>query len=77
MAPLKFEEHIKEKLDKREIVPTDRAWDLLSAQLESKREDVKKRYFHLGIAASVIGLLIISLVFLTVMTNWMSRRLKP
>lgn len=63
MAPLKFEEHIKEKLDKREIVPTDRAWDLLSAQLESKREDVKKRYFHLGIAASVIGLLIISLVF--------------
>lgn len=63
MAPLNFEEHIKEKLDKREIVPSDRAWDLLSNQLESKKGNVKKGYLQIGVAASIIGLLVLSIIY--------------
>ena len=52
MAPLKFEEHIKEELDKREIAPSDRAWDQLSSQLSSKgRGNMKTKFFRLGISA--------------------------
>ncbi|MDL5513156.1 hypothetical protein QSE00_15120 [Arenibacter sp. M-2] len=65
MAPLKFEEHIKEELDKREIAPSDRAWDQLSSQLSSKgRDNVKTKFFRLGIAAAIIGLLIVSMVYI-------------
>ncbi|MCK0189492.1 hypothetical protein [Arenibacter sp. F20364] len=66
MAPLKFEEHIKEKLDKREIVPSDRAWDLLSNQLEPKKGNVKIGNLQVGVAASIIGLLIMSLIYFNV-----------
>ncbi len=63
MAPVKFEEHIKDKLDKREINPSDRAWAEISAQSDPDKGGMKKRYYRIGIAASIIGLLILSMTY--------------
>lgn len=66
MAPLKFEENIKENLDKREINPSPDTWHKIAAQLDEAEENSHKenpRFWYL-IAASIIGLVIISsLVF--------------
>lgn len=64
MAPLKFEEHIKEKLDQREISPSVRAWDEISAQLETPSKKPPRKILWYGIAAGFVGLFIFSLVFL-------------
>ncbi|MCM4151574.1 hypothetical protein DHD05_08235 [Arenibacter sp. N53] len=64
MAPIKFEEHIKEKLDKRKITPSDGAWEELSAQLEHSKPGSQIGFFRIGIAASIIGLLILTLMYL-------------
>lgn len=65
MAPLKFEEHIKEELDRREIAPSDSAWDRLSGQLSTNgKGGSKTKFFRVGIAAAIIGLLIVSMVYL-------------
>ncbi len=60
MAPIKFEEDIKDKLDKRTIVPTAGAWEELSNRLDAEQEkSSNNRFWWLGIAASFIGLLCI------------------
>ncbi|WKB80168.1 hypothetical protein [Cellulophaga omnivescoria] len=64
MAPLKFEEHLKEKLEGREIAPSSKAWSKIAAGLESqpiKQKSKKPAYF--AIAACLIGLLIASVWF--------------
>lgn len=63
MAPNKFEKHIKEKLDDREINPSVEAWQKLSDQLDVSEEPKKGEYFWYGIAASFIGLLIVSILY--------------
>lgn len=50
-----FDHKIKNQLEKREINPSARAWDQLSAQLEVKEEKSSKKYWWLGIAASFLG----------------------
>jgi len=50
-----FDDKIKNQLEKREINPSARAWDQLSAQLEVKEEKSTKKYWWLGIAASFLG----------------------
>ncbi|WP_298541497.1 hypothetical protein [uncultured Aquimarina sp.] len=62
MAPLKFEDSIKEKLEKRIIQPSNGSWDKLEQQLGQKKV---KNYQWFGIAASIVGVLIISTVFIT------------
>lgn len=60
MAPIKFEEHIKNKLDKRTIKPSADAWDKLSARLDENSESKNnKAFWLLGIAASVVGVLLV------------------
>lgn len=61
MAPLKFEDHIKEKLDKRSIAPSANAWDKLEYQLETQSKGGKKLYKKVVvlIAASVIFFLML------------------
>jgi len=64
MAPNKFEKHIKEELNKREIKPSDEAWEKLSSQLNTSNQSQKKGYVWYGVAASFIGLLVVSVLYL-------------
>ena len=64
MEPNKLENQILEKLNSREIQPSAQAWDRLDAMLsvaENKKQ--KKRFAWLYIAASIIGLVFVGLVF--------------
>jgi hypothetical protein len=61
MAPLKFENKIKETIEQRTIQPSAHAWDKLEAKLdESKKSWFSKNGWYLGIAASIIGVLLIT-----------------
>ncbi|MBJ2174234.1 hypothetical protein JBL43_08295 [Aureibaculum sp. A20] len=63
MAQNKFEQHIKEELNRREIQPSDNAWNKISNKLEPPQKEKKPRYMWLGVAASFAGLLIISTIY--------------
>lgn len=64
MAPIKFEKHIEKQLKEREIQPSANAWERLSDTLETTAPQQKKKgYFWYGIAASFIGVLILSVVY--------------
>ncbi|MFS4494882.1 hypothetical protein [Maribacter sp. 2308TA10-17] len=66
MAPNKFEKHIKKQLQEREIQPSANAWEKLSEKLDldaDAPQSKKRNYFWYSIAASFIGLLIISVVY--------------
>ncbi|WP_165747757.1 hypothetical protein [Cellulophaga sp. Z1A5H] len=63
MAPIKFEEHIKEKLDERTITPSANAWDKISGQIASTPAKKSKGFVWYAVAACLIGLLIASFVF--------------
>ena len=60
MAPIKFDENIKEKLSKRSLQPSEKAWDSLSERLDTlEKKDNKKTFWWLGIAASLVGVLLL------------------
>ena len=64
MEQNKLETQFKEKLNSREIKPTEMAWDRLDAMLSVADNNKPKRKFTwLYIAASLIGFLMISTVF--------------
>ncbi|NJB70816.1 putative transporter YbjL [Saonia flava] len=64
MAPIKFEDEIKEKLQKREIAPSKNAWEKISSTLETPQNKRTKGFIWYAVAASFIGILIVStLVF--------------
>jgi uncharacterized protein (DUF1778 family) len=63
MAPIKFEEDIKHKFEGRKIQPSAQAWEKISGQLNTITTAKKSGYQWYAIAASVIGLLIATLVF--------------
>jgi hypothetical protein len=70
MAPIKHEEDIKSRLDKRTIKPSTKSWDTLSQRLDNEeKKNNKKGFWWLGIAASVIGVLLISNFFLNIKTT--------
>lgn len=58
MAPIKFEEQIKEKFEARKIQPSAQAWEKISSQINTSHPKKKKGIAWYAIAASVIGLLI-------------------
>lgn len=60
MAPIKFEENIKEKLEQRSLQPSADAWQSLEQKLNAAhKKRHKNKFWWFGIAASVIGVLII------------------
>ncbi|GAA3513035.1 hypothetical protein GCM10022393_28570 [Aquimarina addita] len=64
MAPLKFEDSIKEKLEQRAIKPSKGSWEKLSNQmdmLERKKRNSGTHWYV--IAASIVGVLILTSVF--------------
>jgi hypothetical protein len=64
MEPNNFERQLKQKLENSTIQPSGKAWDQLEAMLDTadKVKD-KRNYTWIYMAASFIGLLIISSVF--------------
>ncbi|WP_273567874.1 hypothetical protein [Maribacter halichondriae] len=62
METNKFEKHIQERLKGREIQPSLDAWERISEQLEMPETSKSKSYFWYGIAASVVGLILISVL---------------
>ncbi|MCF7559082.1 hypothetical protein L3X39_00410 [Sabulilitoribacter multivorans] len=65
MAPLKYEEQLKEKLEKRRLEPSSDAWEKLSTRLDENETKNNKPYWWLGIAASIIGVLFVISQFLS------------
>ena len=64
MALIKFEEDIKSALEKRRIEPSKISWETLENSLDKdlgKRK--KKSFWWMGVAASLIGILWISISF--------------
>lgn len=69
MAQNNIENQIKEKLNSREIQPTEMAWDRLDAMLSVSEEKKTKRfpfltYKFIGIAASVLVFLSVGLYYI-------------
>ncbi|MGK0324457.1 MAG: hypothetical protein ACJARX_002473 [Psychroserpens sp.] len=70
MAPIKFEENIKEKLEKRTIDPSADAWSSLSANLKiNDKKNTRGVLFYIGIAASIIGVLFVTRVLFNTSAN--------
>ena len=60
MEPNRFDQEIKNKLDKRVIAPSVDAWDTLSKCLDVQVEKRNNRsYWWLGLAASMVGFLFV------------------
>jgi len=61
MAPIKFEENIKDKLEKRTIQPSTDAWQTLANRLDAKNNKKKSPYYlWLGVAASIVAIMFIA-----------------
>ncbi|OMP31560.1 hypothetical protein [Mangrovimonas sp. DI 80] len=66
MAPIKFENDIKETLEKRAIQTSPASWDKLSSRLDvetTKHKHRNKRFWWMGIAASLVGIFLVSSLF--------------
>ncbi|WP_010228911.1 hypothetical protein [Gillisia marina] len=64
METERFEDKIRRQLQDREITPSAGSWDKLSAKLDTTQDKKKPFAFWMGIAASIIGgILILSLAF--------------
>ncbi|MEZ4778513.1 MAG: hypothetical protein R2786_03945 [Flavobacteriaceae bacterium] len=64
MAPIKFEDNIREKLQERELTPSQEAWTKLSERLDAQMPQKSNNTFiWLAIAASFVGILLVSTLF--------------
>jgi hypothetical protein len=64
MAPIKFEENIKDKLDKRTLSPSSDGWSKLSDRLDADEKKSKTPLFWwLSIAAGLIIMIAVSVRF--------------
>lgn len=60
MAPNKFDENIKDRLENRTIEVSSEAWNKLKKRLDrSKKEHKKRPIFWIGLAASIAGILFV------------------
>lgn len=62
MAPNKFEKYIKDKLNNRTLQPSPDAWNTLSKRLDNETRK-NKSYWWLGLAASIVGVLLVTTLF--------------
>jgi hypothetical protein len=64
MAPIKFENDLKDKLEQRKLQPNADAWKNLQERLDANQNKTnKKGYWWFAIAASFVGILIVSSIF--------------
>lgn len=59
MAPIKFEENIREKLQERELTPSPDSWKKLQAQLEEVNPKKKRPFIWYAVAASLVSILVV------------------
>jgi len=65
MAPIKFEENIREKLQERELEPNKDSWDKLSSKLGHVEATRTNRRLWMAVAAGFMGLLLVVSYVLT------------
>ncbi|WP_179335702.1 hypothetical protein [Winogradskyella costae] len=64
MAPIKFEDNIKDKLEKRTLSPSSEGWSKLSERLDAEDNKSKKPMFWwLSIAACLLIMIAVSIPF--------------
>lgn len=64
MAPIKFEEQLKDKLEKRTLSPSAEGWSKLSDRLDADEKKSKNPFFWwLSIAAGVLIMIAVSVQF--------------
>ncbi len=64
MAPIKFEEQLKDKLEKRTLSPSSESWSKLSERLDADEKKSKNPFFWwLSIAAGILIMIAISAQF--------------
>ncbi len=64
MAPIKFEEKLKDKLENRTLTPSTDAWSTLSDKLDKEnKKSNNAKFWWLGIAASIVGVVLITTQF--------------
>lgn len=62
MAPIKFEEDIQDKLERRKVVPSKTAWDKLSQRLDEDKKTTRQLWLKwVGIAATLTLLISLSI----------------
>ena len=67
---MKYEEQLKDKLEQRTIQPSSNAWQKLNDKLDSNQsKKSNKGFWYLGIAANIVGILLITNVFNNDNTN--------
>jgi hypothetical protein len=64
MAPIKQEEHMKDKLEKRSLQPSPESWATLANRLDAEEKNKNKSLFWwIGIAASIVGILFLTTMY--------------
>ena len=64
MAPIKQEEHLKDKLEKRRLQPSPESWSTLVNRLDVEEKNKNKSLFWwIGIAASIVGILFVTTMY--------------
>ena len=64
MAPLKFEEKLREQLEERMMQPSTSVWDKLELELDVQtKKSQKRRFWMIGLAASLVGVVLLSTLF--------------
>ncbi len=63
MEPNKIEKQFKEQLNSREINPSEMSWSKLEGMLNLAEEKPKHKYWWLYVAASIVGILLVSTVY--------------
>lgn len=64
MAPIKFEDKLKERLESRTLEPSSEAWKALSDRLDqTEKKNNRTIFWWLSIAASVISVIFVSTQF--------------
>ena len=70
MEPNKFEKEFRDKLNQREISPSENSWDRLDAILTATEEKkAKSRYAWIYVAASFVGFLLIATFYFSQKEN--------
>ncbi len=64
MAPIKQEEQMRDKLEKRSLQPSPESWATLSKRLDAEQKNKNKSLFWwFGIAASVVGIVFVTAMY--------------
>ena len=64
MAPIKQEEHMRDKLEKRSLQPSPESWATLSKRLDAEQKNKNKSLFWwIGIAASIVGIVFVTAMY--------------